>query len=173
MPIVVRATIEFIVVLCPGGGTFQHEVRLGTLAPGAYVAQVYAGDTLLHQVHFTVTGESEELTLHNGQFVAVAEWSGGPSAGQTLKAVEQGKESGYFWSFGSSNVEATLKILDGTAVNGHTWVFLAPMTSLGLEVTVYDRRSGCDVPACPHETFPLEPGQPDTIFDVNAFPSPP
>jgi hypothetical protein len=180
-PIFIRAAVQVVHVTCPFA-KFQHEVRLGKLEPGAYVLQVFAdqppegqpdGDVLLANLQFEVSGQSERVELHNGSFVAEAEWIGGPAAGEKLQAVTQSKESGYFWSFDSANVELTLKALDGGQVNERIWVFLAPMTSLGVQVTVYDARSGCTPPQCPSKTYTLEPGQPDTQFDVDAFASVP
>ena len=117
-----------------------------------------------------VTATTEQVSLHAGAFLVEAEWIGGPAAGKPLNAVTLGTDAGYFWSFGSTNVELTVKILDGGLVNGKMWVFLAPMTSLGIEVTVFDTR-GCTMPACPSQSYVLEPGQPDTLFDLDAFPS--
>ena len=177
-PVRIFAAVEAIQVLCPAGD-LQQEVRLGNLEPGSYVLQIFAADfaigtpiqTLVHEQHFVVTASREQVSLHNGQFLVEAEWIGGPAAGEPLRAVTLGKDSGYFWSFSSTNVELTVKILDGGLVNGKFWVFLAPMTSLGLEVTVYDAR-GCTVPACPSKVYVLEPGKPDTLFDLDHFPSP-
>ena len=177
-PVRIFVALESIQVLCPGGD-FQDEVRLGNLEPGSYVLQIFALNfaigtpipTVVYEQHFVVTSSGEQVSLHNGQFVVEAEWIGGPAAGQPLHAVTLGKDAGYFWSFGSTNVELTVKILDGGLVNGKFWVFLAPMTSLGLEVTVYDAR-GCTVPACPSEVYVLPPGKPDTLFDLDDFPSP-
>jgi hypothetical protein len=181
LPIIVRAAVEYVLVTCPGG-SFEHEVRLGKLEPGSYVLQIYAdanppgdpeGDVLLHVEYFDVTASRQQVSLHNGRFVVEAEWIGGPAAGEPLHAVTLGEEAGYFWSFASTNVELTVKVLDGALVNGHMWVFLAPMTSLGLEVTVFDTRSGCSVPGCPSQVYTLEPGKPDTLFDLDAFSSAP
>lgn len=178
LPIRIIGRVEAVLVTCPGGDQ-QHEVRLGRLDPGAYLLQIFADqdhdgnvedDVKVYEQHFVVTSTSDQVRLHNGQFVVEAEWIGGPSAGEPLHAVTLGKDSGYFWSFASTNVELTVKILDGGLVNGKYWVFLAPMTSLGLEVTIYDAR-GCTLPACPSEVYVLEPGKPDTLFDLDAFPS--
>ena len=179
LPIRIAGQVDAILVLCPGELESEHEVKLGRLAPGSYVLQIFAdqhpegteNDVKVHEQHFVVTSSQEQVSLHNGQFVVAAEWIGGPAAGEPLHAVTLGKDAGYFWSFASTNVELTVKILDGGLVNGKFWVFLAPMTSLGLEVTVYDAR-GCTVPACPSKVYVLEPGKPDTLFDLDRFPSP-
>lgn len=180
LPIRIFGRVDAVLVTCPGGGQ-QHEVELGRLDRGSYVLQIFAGQdpdepssiensVKVYERHFVVTAASDQVRLHDDQFVVEAEWIGGPAAGQRLHAVTLGQDAGYFWSFGSTNVELTVKILDGGFVNGKTWVFLAPMTSLGVEVTVFDAR-GCRAPACPAQTYVLEPGKPDTLFDLDAFPS--
>jgi hypothetical protein len=167
--------VEHILVLCPAVD-WTDTVDLVNLAPGTYELEVYSEDpgavpsqVLLYELLFTVTGSSDQLELHNGSIVVAAKWIGGPQAGQVLHAVAQSAESGYFWSFGSGNVELTAKTLDGSLVNDHLWNFLAPMTSLGIEATVYDRRNGCVLEQCPHKVYTLSPGQPDSIIDAEAF----
>jgi hypothetical protein len=154
-------------------------IGTGTLFPGRYRLEVSAdvgcdilppcAATLLAVLHFEVEPSEQVLVLQNGDIVLTARWTGGPAAGQGLHAVAQSKESGYFWSFGSGNVELTAKVLDGGDVNGQMWAFLAPMTTLGLEVTVYDARSGCALPLCPDKTYEIPPGVPQSIIDIDAF----
>ncbi len=45
-------------------------------------------------------------------------------------------EAGLLWFFDPGNVEVLIKVLDGCAVNGRRWVFLAPTTDLKLLVRV-------------------------------------
>lgn len=176
----VRGELLAINVLCPGGG-WSDEVRVGTgtLIPGRYRLEV-RGDgycdvlppcdsTLLAVVRFEVELSEQVLVLRNGDIVISARWTGGPAAGQSLRAVTQAKESGYFWSFGSGNVELTAKVLDGSSVNGRLWTFLAPMTTLGLEATVYDVRNGCLIPSCPKKTYQIPPGVPQSVIDIDTF----
>jgi hypothetical protein len=79
------------------------------------------------------------------------------------RAVPFSQESGAFWFFGPDNLEIFVKVLDGTAVNGHTWVFYGALTDveytlrvrdlLGAEWTYHNRRgqmsSGADTSALP------------------------
>ena len=48
-------------------------------------------------------------------------------------------DSGYFWFFDPSNPELLVKVIDGTAVNGHFWVFLGGLSDVDYTVTVTDR----------------------------------
>jgi hypothetical protein len=47
--------------------------------------------------------------------------------------VPLGADTGYFWFFEDTNVELVVKVLDGRAINGHTWVFYgrSPTSSTG------------------------------------------
>ncbi len=81
------------------------------------------------------------LCLNQGRFQVTAVW-GTSQAGGSASAVELTPDSGYFWFFGPSNVELTVKVLDGCGTNGRYWVFLAGMTNLAATVTVTDTRTG-------------------------------
>lgn len=65
--------------------------------------------------------------------------------------------SGYYWFFDSDNVEVTVKVLDGRAVNGRLWLFVTGMTDLGL--TVEARLWGsCGGGPCPTHRYVNRPG---------------
>ena len=51
-------------------------------------------------------------------------------------------DTGYFWFFGSGNVELIVKVLDGSTVNGHFWVFAAGLTNINTTLTITDTRTG-------------------------------
>ena len=74
-------------------------------------------------------------------------------------------DSGMFWFFDPNNYEVLVKILDGCAVNGNTWVFAASTTNLGYEIRVVDTATGTT------RTYSNEPGRAaPAITDVAAFP---
>ena len=45
-------------------------------------------------------------------------------------------QSGLLYFFDRDNVEVLVKVLDGCAVNGHRWVFVAPVTNLGFRLVI-------------------------------------
>jgi hypothetical protein len=49
---------------------------------------------------------------------------------------------GLFWFFGPDNPELLIKVLNGCALDGHYWIFMAAGTNAGLTVTVTDTRTG-------------------------------
>ena len=79
--------------------------------------------------------------------------------------------SGYFWFFQNEIAEVTVKILDGSPINGHFWLFLASMTDVETTVTVRKLTgSHClDTGTCPTRVYILEPGKVEGRVDLTAF----
>jgi hypothetical protein len=51
-------------------------------------------------------------------------------------------DTGAFWFFGADNYEVVVKVLDGTPVNGHIWVFYGALSNVEYTVTVTDTQTG-------------------------------
>ena len=47
-------------------------------------------------------------------------------------------DTGYFWFFDDANVELVIKALDGTAWNGHYWIFYGALSNVEYTITVTD-----------------------------------
>jgi len=52
------------------------------------------------------------------------------------------QDTGFFWFFNPANLELAVKVLDGTAVNGHFWVFFGALSDVHYIVTVCDTQTG-------------------------------
>ncbi|HWN41866.1 MAG TPA: ELWxxDGT repeat protein [Thermoanaerobaculia bacterium] len=84
---------------------------------------------------------SRSLCL-GGRYRVEAAWKdfqGNRGAGQ---AVGLTADTGYFWFFSPTNVEVILKVLDGTGLNGHRWVFYGALSSVEYTLTVTDTQTG-------------------------------
>jgi hypothetical protein len=95
----------------------------------------------------------------------------GTGATHQARALPFSNESGAFWFFDEANLELVVKVLDGTAVNGHIWVFQGALSDVeytitvrgpdGAEWTYHNPRgrmhSGADTSALPS---PASPGPP-------------
>ena len=46
------------------------------------------------------------------------------------------EQSAILYFFDRNNAEVLIKVLDGCAINGHRWVFVAPVTSLAFNIEV-------------------------------------
>lgn len=108
-----------------------------------------------------VPGES---SLRDGRFEIRAMWRTSDGASGEGHFVPLTDETGYMWFFGSNNIEAVLKVIDGCALNNRYWVFAAGLTNVQVDLTVTDTRTG----ATALYRNPLGQGfQP--IQDTNAF----
>jgi hypothetical protein len=87
-------------------------------------------------------GEAARLCLTGGRFSATVSWRD-PRAGALAasQAVQLSSSGGYFWFFGPDDVELSVKVLDGTTLNGHFWVFYASLTDVEFDLTVTDNLS--------------------------------
>ena len=74
------------------------------------------------------------------------------------------KESGYFWFFGPENVELVLKVLDGTALNHHWWVFYGALSTVEYHITVTDTVTGAQ------KMYVNPSGNLGSVADTSAFP---
>lgn len=81
------------------------------------------------------------LCLQEGRFAVTARWAaqGSAGAGQALPLTS---DTGAFWFFQRDNLELSVKILNGCALNDRIWVFLSGLTDVEVEVTVEDTVSG-------------------------------
>jgi CSLREA domain-containing protein len=80
------------------------------------------------------------LCLQDGRFRVTAIWkiTGGQG---TAQAVPLTSDTGSFWFFNRANLELTLKVLDGCAVNGRFWVFVTGLTDVEVEIRVEDTQT--------------------------------
>ncbi|HYU31265.1 MAG TPA: ELWxxDGT repeat protein [Thermoanaerobaculia bacterium] len=85
---------------------------------------------------------STRLCLRGSRFAVEIAWKDFSGNQGTGKAVELTNDTGWFWFFDPANVEVVLKVLDGTPVNGHHWVFYGALSNVEYTVTVTDTETG-------------------------------
>jgi hypothetical protein len=150
-------------------------VLLGPLAVGTYFLNIYTDQKFLISSRFSVTQGTLDTELFLGQqrFRVDVNWQGAVGGGSGY-AKPLSDESGDFWFFDPGNVELTVKILDGRAINGHFWVFIASMTNVGFTMVVTDTENQIFCPPtgptnCPHRTYLNPPSRNQNFIDVTAF----
>ncbi len=79
------------------------------------------------------------------------------------------RQSGLLYFFDRDNAEVLIKVLDACAVNGHRWVFVAPVTTLAFNLRVEETATG---KSWTHRN-PRGGGTATTKSDVTAFPCAP
>jgi hypothetical protein len=171
--------------VCPGSpgapAGSPTEVRLdwelGPLGEGVHVVHFGTGSGSMPppEYRFVVAPPVGVLRLRDGRVAVVVDR--GLEDGSTARAaaVALTGESATFSFFGSSNVEVTVKVLDGRAINGRYWVFAASMTDQPYTLTVIDNAAGClDLPGdplanCPLRQYTAPAGQNRNFIDTSAF----
>jgi hypothetical protein len=117
-------------------GTVSTLFSLAPLAPGDWVIEVQLDGMAAGSQALTVAAPSGDLELIDHRFVATTGWYDAHGIVHLANAVQLSDNFGFFSFFDSSNGEVTIKILDGRAVNGHFWVFIASMTDVQFFVRI-------------------------------------
>jgi CSLREA domain-containing protein len=78
----------------------------------------------------------------DSRFSVTVSWSTAQGQSGSGHARSLTSSTGLFWFFDESNLELTIKVLDGCGTNGHRWVFVSGMTNVGVEVRVVDTMTG-------------------------------
>ena len=79
-----------------------------------------------------------ELCLLGNRFQVTVEWQtaqGQSGAGQALPLTAT---TGLFWFFAPANLDLVVKVVDGCALNGRTWVFAGGLTNVQVALHVLD-----------------------------------
>jgi hypothetical protein len=103
----------------PGGGVFGQRFTLASCALS-----------------------SNELCLNDRFRVAVQLTDPRNNQASAARPVPVTNDTGAFWFFDRANLELTVKVLDGRAVNGHFWVFYGALSDVDYTITVTDTVSG-------------------------------
>jgi hypothetical protein len=103
----------------------------------------------------------------SGRFQVHVAWrnpsNGETGTGSTLPLT---KDTGAFWFFGNQNLELMVKVLDGTTLNGHFWVYGGSLSNVEYTLTVTDTLTGSE------RNYHNPAGQFASLADVEAFPAP-
>lgn len=111
-----------------------------------------------------VAGPTRACVLED-RFEVTVDWQTASSSGQAEVADAQSEDSAIFTFFDPENWEVLVKVLDGCAVNGFTWVYFAATTDVQFRLTVVDTVTGFD------STYESAGGMPaETVTDSGAFP---
>ncbi|MEM6701610.1 MAG: hypothetical protein AAF690_02835 [Acidobacteriota bacterium] len=79
------------------------------------------------------------LCLGDGRFELEVEWTDFQGSVGSGRAQQLTQDTGSFWFFSPENLELIVKVVDGTPINGHHWVFYGALSDVGYRLTVTDR----------------------------------
>lgn len=141
---------------------------VGPLAPGVYAVDVRENSKHVFGRSFEVAEPFTQLYLRDdGETYFNVYVNLDPPFNGVGKGVTLSYESGYFWFFDPDNIELTVKILDGRAVNGKFWVFIASMTTVPFTVEVERCQSHFDPFGCGSRIYTNVQGVNQNFIDVN------
>ena len=123
--------------------------------PGFYTVALTVGDGSMESTAFrvflveanesagTCESSADAVCLQDSRFQVQVEWWAADGAGGVGSVAYAGtNDTGVFWFFERENWEVLVKVLDGCAVNGRTWVYSAATTDLGYSIRVTDTVTG-------------------------------
>ncbi|HEV7505190.1 MAG TPA: pre-peptidase C-terminal domain-containing protein [Thermoanaerobaculia bacterium] len=116
--------------------------RQGTYYIGLYSHSSYKGVTLQTGGPAGCFPGGTSLCLANHRFKVEAVWRRPDGQTGSGQAVALTGDTGYFWFFDASNVEAVVKVLDACTLNQKFWVFAGGLTDVQVDLTVTDTASG-------------------------------
>ena len=88
---------------------------------------------------------SPQVTFEPGYAVSMCfeyERDGGTAQTDAIDFGLGSPQSGLLWFFDPDNAEVLIKVLDGCEMNGHRWVFVAPVTTLAFNLSVEETATG-------------------------------
>jgi len=101
--------------------------------------------------------------LQGGRFTASVTWTTSDGRTGTGQATPVADNTTGYWFFTPDNVDLTVKVLDGTAINGHFWVFYGSMSNVAFSLIVTDTQTGTT------KTYTNPQGQMASFADTSAF----
>ena len=156
---------------CPNVG-FVTTLDSTLFGPGVHSMEVVARDTEnktttvdrsfnVDNPPVACTPDATTLCLRNNRFKVQAQYVNGGGFG-SAHAVPYSDQSGFFWFFGATNIEAEVKVL-GPA-SGYYWVFTGAATDREFTLAVTDTQTGAV------QTYVKPAGSFCGTPDVQAFP---
>ncbi len=111
-------------------------------------------------------GEPTDLLLQDGRFRVSVDWVAPGGAVSAANAAPGSDLSGSFWFFQEENKELEVKVLDGSAINGHFWIYASALTDLAFELRIVDQATG------DARSYTATAGEVFVLRDVEAFDAP-
>ena len=148
----------------------RYPVRLrvlqdAALTPSGTATSLETAELVVHDGNGCVPSPTR-LCLQGGRFAVDVEWTDFANRSGSGQAVPLRLDSGSFWFFHEDNLEVLVKVLDGCAVNGRYWTFIAGASTTQYVVHVSDMLAGITL-----SYFNALGQVPELVPDTSAFPT--
>jgi plastocyanin len=121
----------------PAAGTFGYYCAMHLNAMTGKVVVQAAG-----VASGPCVADAHTLCLNAGRFAVTAHWTKPDGTQGDGTGVPLTDDSGYFWFFDPTNIEAISKVLNGCTITNAYWVFAAGLTNVAVHLTVTDMTTG-------------------------------
>ena len=133
---------------------------------GSILAATDAGLALSPPPAISCLASETTLCLSGGRFALAVHWRRGNGATGSqgdARAIPLTDGSGGFWFFSPESVELVVKMVDGRAVNAHSWVFGGALSDVAYTLTVKEVATGTT------RTYENPRGRLASFADTGAF----
>ncbi len=151
---------------CGGGLDYGQCAVPADLSGVTAVAAGYDHSLAVRGGSQSCTPSATALCLGDSRFHVAVEWDDSRGDSGVGMAAPLTGDAGYFWFFDATNPELMVKVLDGTWLNGHVWVFYGSLSNVEYALTVTDTSTG-EV-----KTYDNPSGHFGSVGDTLAFPMP-
>jgi photosystem II stability/assembly factor-like uncharacterized protein len=132
---------------------------------GALVAATNGGLAVAPPPAGSCIATDTTLCLAGGRFALAVHWRRGDGREGDARAIPLTDGSGGFWFFSPESVELVVKMVDGRAVNNHSWVFGGALSDVAYTLTVTEMATGV------RRTYENPRGRLASFADTGAFAS--
>jgi hypothetical protein len=144
------------------------QFEMSGLPAGSYSAEFRLDGDLRGASAFEISPPGGVLELQGSVFLVTLRFHDPLTGVERLaSAVTLSADSGFFWFFEPGNVEVTVKILDGRAINGRYWLFAASMTDVGFTLAVHRHFIVCGATPCGVTSYTVPSGENRNFIDTN------
>lgn len=93
-----------------------------------------------------LSDDPDKLCLGDGRYVVEVDWENHhvgdqvphPTGFGQVRRLQGSESTGFFWFFNPDSIDLIVKIIDGTVVNDHVWVFYGALTDVIYDLKVTD-----------------------------------
>lgn len=149
----------------PAGATFaSFRVHLSKIEAGGTATAYF--DNLVFKPAGTCGTTPDRLCLNQDRFQVTSTFLTYASVSGVGMAQAMTGDTGYFWFFNPSNVEAVIKVINGCSFNGNYWIYAGGLTDVQMHLEVLDTRTGVSHVFNNPLGTPFQP-----IGDIGSFPT--
>jgi PKD repeat protein len=127
--------------------------KTGCLSAGCFVTvskQVVVGSGPAVGVNGctgALAGDVDKLCLGEGRYIVEVDWENHHQVERPIgegqsRRLGSSENTGLFWFFNPDSIDLIVKIIDGSVVNDHVWVFYGALTDVIYDLKVTDTASG-------------------------------